>query len=166
MGLLDQLLGAVMNQGGQQAPSSGGGLGGLIGAALGGGQSAQAGGGNLLGALLPVALSMLQGRGGQGAGGLGGLLQQFQAAGLGKQADSWVGTGANVPISAEQLMQALGRGRVAEIAGQAGVSEEQASTGLAAILPELVNQVTPQGQLPAADGFDDVLGGLRKQLGL
>jgi len=163
MGLLDQVLGAVMGQGSQQG-GQGGGLGGLLGGLTG--QSQSGGGGNLLATLLPIALAMLQNRGGGQGGGLGGLLQQFQAAGLGQQADSWVSTGQNMPLSPEQLMQALGRGRVSELASQAGVTEEEASSGLASILPDLVNHVTPEGRLPDAAGVEDVLGGLRKQLGL
>jgi len=162
MGLLDQVLGAVVGQGNQQG--SQGGLGDLLGGLTG--QSQSGGGGNLLATLLPLALALLQNRGGsQQGGGLGGLLQQFQQAGLGQQVDSWVGTGQNLPLSAEQLVQALGRGRVSELASKAGVSEEEASGGLASLLPELVNQMTPQGSLPSDDGAEDVLGGLRKQLG-
>lgn len=120
----------------------------------------------MLAALLPVALAMLTKSGGGGGGGLGGLLNQFQAAGLGQQADSWVSTGANMPLSAEQLINALGRGRVSEIASQAGLTEAQASGGLADLLPDLVNHLTPKGQVPGEVEVDDALGGLRKSLGL
>jgi uncharacterized protein YidB (DUF937 family) len=165
MGLLDQVLGQVLGQGGQRQGSGGlGGLGDLLSGLAGGRQ--QSGGGNLLAALLPVALSMLTKSGGSGGGGLGGLLSQFQAAGLGQQADSWVSTGANMPLSAEQLINALGRGRVSEIASQAGLTEAQASGGLADLLPDLVNHLTPKGELPAQGEVDDALGGLRKSLGL
>ena len=167
MGLLDGLLGALAGQGVRNQTSAGGlgGLGDLLGGASRGG-----GGANLMTALLPVVLMMLQNRGGAGGGsglgGLGGLLQQFQGAGLGRQVDSWVGTGANMAISPEQLIDVLGRDRMAQMATQAGVSEEQASTGLAAMLPEFVNQLTPQGQMPAEAEVGDALGDLKRSLGI
>lgn len=171
MGLLDQLVGAVLaGQGGQsQGQGGAGGLGELLSGLAGGGRQSGGGGGSLLTTLLPVVLAMLQRRGGGaggGLGGLGGLLQQFQAAGLSQQADSWVSTGANLPISAEDLTRALGRDQVAQIAAQAGVSEEQASSGLAAMLPELVNQLTPNGAMPEQNEMDDALGSLQHSLGI
>src|SRR5262245_28600919 len=167
MGLLDGLLGAVL--GGQTGQTGRGGLDGLGG--LLAGQSRGQGGANLMTALIPVVLAMLQSRGGAGGGGgglggLGGLLQQFQGAGFDRQVSSWVGTGANMPISAEELVDVLGQGRVSALAAQAGVSEEQASTGLATLLPELVNQLTPQGQMPSDNEVDDALGGLQRSLGI
>ena len=157
MGLLDQVLGGVLGQG-----QGRGGLGDLL-SGLGAGTSGQGRGSNVLMSLLPVVVAMLANRSG---GGLGGLLQQFQAAGLGQQAGSWVGTGDNAPITREQLTDALGQQRLSEIAAQAGVSEEQASGGLAALLPELVNQLTPQGEVPASAQVDDSLASLQRSLGL
>jgi uncharacterized protein YidB (DUF937 family) len=71
-----------------------------------------------------------------------------------------------MPVSSEQISDVLGRGRVSEIAARAGVSEEQASGGLAALLPELVNQLTPAGQMPAGNEVDDALGDLQRSLGI
>ena len=163
MGLLDGLLGALAGQA-MRNQTSGGGLGGLgdLLSGVGGGR----GGGNLITALLPVLLMMLQNRGGGAAGGLGGLLQQFQGAGLGQQVDSWVGMGANMSLSPDQVIDVLGRDRVAEMAAQAGVSPEEASTGLAALLPEFVNQLTPAGQVPGETDVGDALGDLRRSLGV
>ena len=163
MGLLDQLLGGVLGQGGRN--SSAGGLGDLLGGLAGGGQR-QGGSGNLLLSLLPVVLAMLSNRGGASGGGLGGLLQQLQATGLGPQASSWVSTGENMPISADELARGLGHERLAEIATRAGVSEEEASGGLAALLPELVDKLTPQGELPSANQIDDSLASLQRSLGI
>ena len=174
MGLLEQVLGAALSKGGQ-SQSGGGGLGGLGdllggvlgGGGLGGGQRS-GGGGNLLVTLLPLVLMMLQNRGGaaSGGGGLGGLLQQLQTAGLGQQADSWVGGGENLPVSEEQLRSAFGSESIHELAVQAGVSDEEASGGLASLLPELVDGLTPQGQLPAEGQVDTALADLRRSLGL
>lgn len=161
MGLLDQVLGAVLSKGGQ---SQGGGLGDL----LSGRSNASGGGGNLLLALLPLVVTMLQNRGGgSGAAGLGGLLQQLQAAGLGQQADSWVGNGENAPVSAEQLSNALGHDSIRELATRAGISDAEASGGLASLLPELVNQLSPEGRLPEDGGqVDGALADLQRSLGI
>lgn len=92
-------------------------------------------------------------------GGLGGLVQSFQQGGLGNIVNSWVSTGQNLPISAEQIQAVLGGGKLQEIAAQLGVSTEQASGGLADLLPQLVDKLTPNGQVPEggdllAQGFD------------
>ena len=162
MGLLDGLLGALAGQAVRNQTSAGG-LGGL-GDLLSGANRGR-GGADLITALLPVLLMMLQNRGG-GAGGLGGLLQEFQGAGFGRQVDSWVGTGENVPISPEQVIDVLGQDRVAQMAAQVGLSSEQASTGLAALLPEFVNQLTPAGSMPAEAEVGDALGDLQRSLGI
>ena len=164
MGLLDEVLGAVLKGG--QAQGGLGGLGDLLGGRAG---AAGSGGGNLLMTLLPLVVMMLQNRGGAAgaSGGLGALLQQLQSAGLGQQADSWVGTGANAPVSGSQLRDALGQDSIHELAAQAGVSDDEAGEGLAALLPVLVNQLTPQGSLPADTGqVDTAFDDLRRSLGL
>jgi uncharacterized protein YidB (DUF937 family) len=169
MGLLDSVIGGVLNEALGQ----------------GKGQSAPAGGGNaqLLAALLPVVLAMLQGRQSGGAGGLGGLiggmlgggqsgaagnlgalLEQFQKAGLGQQVASWVGTGQNQPISAADVGKVFGNDTLAQIAKQAGVSQGDASAGLAQLLPQLVDQLTPKGELQAGQ-IEAGLGSLLKSLG-
>lgn len=170
MGLLDQILGAAL--GGQNTQTQGGGLGDLLSGLAGGRSSGGGAGANLMTALLPVLLGMLANRSGGGAssqglgGGLDGLLRQFQAAGLGRQADSWVSTGANLPVSADDLARVFGRERLSQIAAQAGVGEEEAGSGLASLLPEFVNQLTPRGELPAQGEVDDALSSLQRSLGL
>ena len=165
MGLLDQILGAAL----RNQARSGGGLGGL-GDLLGGraGTSSRAGGGNLLMSLLPLVVMMLQGRNASagGSGGLGGLLGQLQAAGLGQQADSWVSSGANLPVSAEDLSRALGPDTISQLAAQAGVPEDEVSGGLAQLLPEVVDQLTPGGRMPASDQVDTALDDLTRSLGI
>jgi len=78
----------------------------------------------------------------QGGSGLDGLLKQFQDKGLGEAAASWVGTGKNLSISKEQI---------AGIAKSLGVSPDQAASTLASLLPQAVDQLTPNGKLPAND---------------
>lgn len=100
-------------------------------------------------------------------GGLAGVLQQLQAGGLGAHADSWVGTGANLPVTGEQLSGALG-GLIGQLANQAGVSHGQASDMLAQLLPQVINHLTPQGQVPQGGlgGAADILGMLGGLLGV
>jgi uncharacterized protein YidB (DUF937 family) len=79
--------------------------------------------------------------------GLEALLNQFRQAGLGKAAESWVGTGENHPISTDQLKSALGNGKIADIAKQAGLSPEVLSQLLAQALPKLIDKLTPGGKI-------------------
>ena len=84
-------------------------------------------------------------------GGVGGLLQQFESAGLGGVAQSWLGGGANQPVSADQVQGALGSGPIAQVAGQLGVSPEQAAGHIAQFLPMIMDHLSPNGQAPAGD---------------
>ena len=106
--------------------------------ALAGGES---GGNN---GLVDVVMQLINSQ----PGGLGGLVQSFQQGGLGEVVNSWVSTGQNLPVSAEQLQAVLGGGQLQNIAAQLGVSPEQASGSLAELLPQVVDKLTPGGQLP------------------
>jgi len=83
-------------------------------------------------------------------GGLSGMVQQFHDKGLGSLVSSWVGTGQNLPISADQLQHVLGSEQVKELAAKAGVSPDVASSHLAQLLPMLIDKLTPNGQVPQA----------------
>lgn len=85
-----------------------------------------------------------------GPGGLSGLVQQFQANGLGSIIQSWVSTGPNQPISAQQIQQALGSDKVKQIAARIGLDPNVVSQKLSTLLPQIVNHLTPNGQIPAA----------------
>ena len=111
----------------------------------------------------PLASSLL-GLLGQGDG-LGGLVQQLQRAGLGDVVGSWVGTGQNLPISAQQIQAALG-GQVQQLAAQHGLSAEAVSHSLSQLLPGLVDHLTPNGQVPAGGDLLQGLSSLRSKLGL
>jgi uncharacterized protein YidB (DUF937 family) len=87
-------------------------------------------------------------------GGFPGLLQAFQEKGLGGVASSWVGTGANQAISAEQIQSVLGNEHIKEFAAKAGISPEQASSKIAEFLPQVVDKLTPNGQLPQGNLMD------------
>ena len=157
MGLLDSVIGALgQGAGGQQNPQaalisaivgmlaqgggSGGGGGGL-GSVLGGGGAAGAGG---------------------GLGGLGGLVEQFARHGMGDVAKSWVGTGQNLPISPDQLGQVLGGDTIGKMAGQLGMNQGDLLGQLSHMLPQVVDKLTPRGQIPQGDihGMGGDLGSL------
>jgi uncharacterized protein YidB (DUF937 family) len=144
-GGLGDVLGQVLGGGAQRG--GGGGMGDILGQVLGGG--AQRGGGGGMGDILGQVLG--GGAGGGGSGGLGGLLEQMQRAGYGEQARSWVGTGQNMPVSPDVLGQIFGQGGIEEIARQAGLTPQQTSEGLSELLPEVVDHVTPNGQVPDLD---------------
>ena len=163
---LDDLIKGV--SGGQ-----GGGLGGLLGGLAGGGGGgledilggltgggdAQAGGapggmGGLLTALLPVVGGLLSG------GGLQKVLSGFQANGLAAQADSWVGTGENEPISGADVRKVVGDEEIAQIAAQLGVSEDEAADAVAQVLPTIVDKVSPEGHLAPESELESAFGAL------
>ena len=115
----------------------------VAGALMGG----AAGGGN---PLLGIVMKMMSNQGGSG-GGLAGLVQSFQSNGLGEQVASWISTGANLPVSGDQIKKAFSGGQLGQIAGQAGVSENEAASGLADMLPNVIDKLTPDGKLPEGD---------------
>jgi uncharacterized protein YidB (DUF937 family) len=110
------------------------------------GANNQKGGADLIGAVMAMV---------QQNGGLPGVLDKLRSSGLGQQADSWVGTGPNASVSPDQLTQAFGSSGLGNLAAQLGTSNGQAGSILSQILPELVNQLTPNGQIP--DNHNDLL---------
>jgi uncharacterized protein YidB (DUF937 family) len=127
MGLLDSLLGGV--------------LGGNRGAGVNADGSAPQN------PMMLMALQLLQQN-----GGIQGLLAKFQQAGFADQAQSWISTGQNMPISGDVLAKVLGHGQLGEIAQNLGVDRSAAAGGLAAMLPQVVDQLTPQGSIPHDEG--------------
>lgn len=81
-------------------------------------------------------------------GGLGGLVQSFKEKGLGDIISSWVGTGANLPISAEQIQQGMGSNMVQNLATKVGIPPEELSNKLAELLPGVIDKLTPDGAVP------------------
>lgn len=98
----------------------------------------------------------------RGQGGVGGLVEKFNQAGLADVVGSWIGSGANANISAEQITAVIGHGPLADIAAKMGVTPQQAGETLAGLLPEAIDRLTPGGQL---NGADDLLGKLPGGLG-
>jgi len=92
-------------------------------------------------------------------GGLEGIVRSFQQGGLGDIANSWVANGENLPVSGEQVESVLGGSVLRDLAAQLGVSPQQASGGMASVLPQLIDRMTPNGELPQggdllSQGFD------------
>ncbi len=138
MGLLDSVIGAVGSQ--------------ILGGQQGGGSQA---------ALIQMILSMLSQQQG-GGDGLGALLQRAQQSGLGDVAASWVSTGQNLPISAGQIQDMLGGDMIGQVAQQMGMDQSSAAGQLAQWLPQVVDAMTPNGQVPASGSAD--LGALLPQV--
>ena len=95
--------------------------------------------------------------------GVEGLIAKLREAGLSEQVDSWIGNGANAPISPERVTDALGSDTVADVADEMGVGFDQAAQRLSMALPRLIDRVTPEGKVPEG-GLDlgkisDLLGG-------
>jgi uncharacterized protein YidB (DUF937 family) len=139
MGLLDSLLGQV------------------LGSVQGGAQSGVPGGGGNA-ALLQAVLGML-GNDAPG-GGLNGLVQGFQRGGLGDVMSSWISTGENQAISPAQLGQVLGPDTLGALTRQAGGQSSDVLAQLSQLLPQVIDQLTPQGQVPASGlgNTSDLLG--------
>jgi uncharacterized protein YidB (DUF937 family) len=117
MGLLDGMLGNI--------------LGGVAGGGMGEAGSSP---------WLRLALQVLQQQ-----GGIEGVAERLRAGGLGAQVDSWIGRGQNLPVSSDQLSNALGHDTLRDAAGQLGLPPHEAAGGLASILPQLIDGLTPNG---------------------
>jgi len=131
MGLLDQVLGGLMGGSG-----GGSGMQGALMNLLGGGQQNQQYG------------SGGYANQGSAAGGLGGLVSSFEQAGLGHLVQSWIGNGANQPVSPDQLHSVLGENQVQTMSNQAGMAPQDFLSQLSQHLPNAVNGMTPNGRLP------------------
>ena len=140
MGLLDSVIGALA---GQQTQQGGGGLGGNA-------------------ELLNVVLGMLANRDGSSPG-LGGLIEQFQRGGLGDVIGSWISTGQNLPVSGDQLGSVLGPDLLEQIARQLGVSQGEAADQVSQVLPQVVDELTPDGRVPegGVGSMAEILGRFR-----
>jgi uncharacterized protein YidB (DUF937 family) len=155
--LIDALVPMLLGGGKGGALGKLGGLGALAGilAKTQGRGRSKAGGGGLGG-----MLGGLLGGGGGGAGGLGGLLSQMQSRGFASQAQSWVSTGPNEAISADDVEAGLGPDVVDQLAAQTGMARGDVTSQLTTILPGLVDNLTPNGQVPD----EAQLGGLLQHL--
>ena len=99
-------------------------------------------------AVLPAVLGQMMGSGGQG--GLNAIVAKLQQAGFGDQVKSWIGTGQNLPITADQLKQVLGSDMVRQLAAKYNIPIDQVAEVLAHQLPVAVDRASPDGKLPHA----------------
>ena len=99
---------------------------------------------------------------GQGGTGLTDLLEKFNKGGLGDLVQSWVGKGANKQLTAEQVKSVLGADAVSGVATQLGTSEDKAASKLAGALPQLVDKLTPKGEVPDKETLAKRLAALLK----
>jgi len=102
--------------------------------------------GQLEATVVPAVLSEVLGGGGQG--GLSAIVAKLQQAGFGDQVKSWIGTGANLPITAEQLQQVLDSDTVKQLAAKFNIPIDQLARLLAQKLPTAVDHASPDGRLP------------------
>jgi uncharacterized protein YidB (DUF937 family) len=130
-------------------------LGGAVGSVLGQGKNA-----GVSAVLLQQLIAMLS-----KPGALANLTTAFQSAGLGNILQSWIGTGQNLPISADQITKVLGSGTIAELANKAGIGESETSSALASLLPQVIDKVSPGGSVPAHNDLGGALASLGKLLG-
>ncbi len=101
----------------------------------------------------------------QAAGGIDGILDKLRAGGLGDEVDSWISTGQNKSVEPAAVGQALGPETVQQLASGAGISAGQLLPMLATFLPQIVDMLTPKGQVPSG-GLGSAMGGLEGLGGL
>jgi uncharacterized protein YidB (DUF937 family) len=102
------------------------------------------------------------------SGGLAGLTSKLASSGLGQQVQSWVGNGDNRAVSGSQIKQAMDPGQVNAMAEQAGMSPDETCNHVAQALPDMVDQATPQGHMPAPenDPFAKGMSSIKRMLNL
>ena len=81
-------------------------------------------------------------------GGVQGIIAQFEKQGLGSTVHSWVGSGPNQPISADQVHQVFGSGMIAQLAAKAGMNPQDLAQKISQVLPTAIDKLTPGGQVP------------------
>lgn len=111
------------------------------------------------GSLMDLATNVIQSQ----PGGLSGLLNQFRGAGLGAQADSWVSTGQNMPVSGDQVTNALGQGNVQSMSQKLGLPQGATAAALAALLPIVIDQLTPKGHVEQGGDLSSMLASLKSK---
>ena len=95
---------------------------------------------------------------GEVIGGLGGLLKQFQQNGFGDAINSWVGTGQNKSVAPNQISDALGQDTIDALCQRMGLPKEQILVVLSKVLPNTVDQLTPEGRLPTRQEISRLMG--------
>ena len=175
---LDDIIGMAMNQNqGMSQMSQGGVLGQVLGSGMGGGlgsgmgnnvgmnqfpqsQSGFGGKGMLMAALLPIALMFIQRN-----GGLSGAFNKIQNMGFGHQANSWMSADqSNQPLDANDINQLFDNDELAQVASQTGVDQSEVRQGMAELLPQLFDSLTPNGDTRTEPEANDEISEILSQL--
>jgi len=119
------------------------------------------GGGEQQKSLMDLATNLITSR---ESGGLSGLAQLFQSKGLGDVISSWIGTGQNQPVTGDQIANVLGSEQIRQFAQKLGFSSEDLSNGLASVLPQIIDHLTPHGQVPDQGALEQQLAVLKDRL--
>jgi uncharacterized protein YidB (DUF937 family) len=93
-------------------------------------------------------------------GGIAGLQKMFEEKGLGSIISSWISTGQNLPISAEQLQNVLHGGALQNMASKSGMDLSQLTSLFSQLMPHAVDQMTPNGQVPDPGALSQMMKGL------
>lgn len=96
-------------------------------------------------------------------GGLGGLIDKFNNQGLGDAISSWISTGENQPVSGEQITNTLGTDTIQKIAEKLGIPDTEVSRNLAALIPQVIDRLTPEGTVPEGSLLEQGLGILKQK---
>ena len=89
-----------------------------------------------------------------GGKGLQAILSAMYSNGLGQQAKSWIGTGQNMPVSSADVKKMANPAALARMAQREDMSPDELCDHVARALPQLVDQATPDGQVPKQGGKD------------
>ena len=98
------------------------------------------------------------------SGGLRGMVESFKGQGMEDIINSWIGTGKNMPISPAEIMKGLGSDRLRGFSEKAGLGQEEISGGLASILPEIIDKLTPQGRIPDNRIMEEELSAMKSKI--
>jgi uncharacterized protein YidB (DUF937 family) len=109
--------------------------------------------------LMGAVTNFFSGQGAIGSklGGLSGILDKFNVAGMGDKVKSWMGQGDNEPLTGDEVEKALGADTIHEIAKESGGTDAEVKSGLAGMIPGLVDKLTPDGGLPGMDQIGGML---------
>jgi uncharacterized protein YidB (DUF937 family) len=103
----------------------------------------------ILGAVFGAGAATLVNKFIEKQGGLQNVVSQFEKNGFGDTVKSWISQGPNLPITADQIRQALGSAKVKELAAKMGLPADKLAEKLAQHLPQAVDKATPDGKLPS-----------------
>ncbi len=115
---------------------------------------------NFPNAMIGMVMSLIQSQ----PGGLMGLIQQFESSGLAQQAQSWVSTGQNLPVTPDQVQQTINPTQMAQMAQQSGMPKLDIASALATFLPQIVDHLTPNGNVPHDKAVAETLATLKNAL--